>query len=40
MDSIAAGEYFHLLLMRDARDTVNDLMAADAEIVFIEIQET
>ncbi len=40
MDSIAAGEYFHLLLMRDARDTVNDLMAADGEIVFLEIRET
>lgn len=40
MDSIAAGEYFHLLLMRDAQDGTNDDMAADASLVFIEIRET
>ncbi len=40
MDSIAAGELFYLLLMRDAQDSTNDDMAGDAEIVFIEIQET
>ena len=40
MDSVAAGEYFHLLIMRDAQDSTNDDMAADAELVFIEIKET
>lgn len=40
MDSIAAGELFFLLLMRDAQDGTNDDMAADAEFVFIEIKET
>lgn len=40
MDSLAAGEYGQLLLMRDAQDTTNDDMAADASLVFIEIQET
>ena len=40
MDSIAAGELFYLLLMRDAQDTTNDDMAGDAEFVFMEIQET
>ena len=39
MDSILAGEYFHLLIMRDAQAT-SDNMAADAELVFIEIRET
>ncbi len=40
MDSIAAGELFYLLVMRDAQDATNDDMAGDAELVFIEIQET
>lgn len=40
MDSIAVGEHFHLLLMRDAQDGTNDDMAADAELVFIEIKES
>ena len=40
MDSILAGEYFHLLIMRDAQDGTNDDMAADAELVFIEIRES
>ncbi len=40
MDSIAAGEMFYLLLMRDAQDSTNDDMAGDAEFVFMEIQET
>lgn len=40
MDNIAAGEYFRLLLMRDAQDTTNDDMAGDAEFVFMEIRET
>ena len=39
MYSVLAGEYFHLLLMRDAQITA-DNMAADAELVFIEIRET
>lgn len=40
MDSIAAGEMFFLLLMRDAQDTTNDDMAADAELQFIAVEET
>lgn len=40
MDSIAAGEMFYMLLMRDAQDSTNDDMAGDAEVVFAEIQET
>jgi hypothetical protein len=39
MDSIAAGEMFYMLLMRDAQDSTNDDMAGDAEFVFAEIQE-
>ncbi len=40
MDSIAAGELFFLLLMRDAQDGTADDMAADAELVFIKVAET
>ncbi len=40
MDSIAAGELFYLLLMRDAQDSTADDMAGDAEVVFIEVKET
>jgi hypothetical protein len=40
MDSVAAGEMFYMMLMRDAQDGTNDDMAGDAEIVTIEIQET
>lgn len=40
MDSIAKGEMFYILLMRDAQDGTNDDMAGDAEFVFMEIQET
>jgi hypothetical protein len=40
MDSIAAGEPFFLMIMRDAQDTTNDDMAGDAEKVFLEGQET
>ncbi len=40
MDSIAAGEFFRVLLMRDAQDGANDDMAGDAEFVGLEIKET
>jgi len=40
MDSVAAGELFYLLLMRDAQDATNDDMAGDAEVVFVELKET
>lgn len=40
MDSIAAGEPFDLLLMRDAQDGTNDDMAGDGEYQFLEIKET
>lgn len=39
-DSIAVGELFFVLVMRDAQDATNDDMAADAELQFIEIRET
>jgi hypothetical protein len=40
IDSVAAGEYFQLLLFRDARDGGNDDMNADARVVFLGISET
>lgn len=40
MDSIAAGEMFYMLLMRDAQDSANDDMAGDAEFLVAEIRET
>lgn len=40
MDSVAVGENFYLMLMRDAQDTTNDDMAGDAELVSIELRET
>jgi hypothetical protein len=40
MDSLAAGELFYLMIMRNAQDTTNDDMAADASIVFAELRET
>lgn len=39
MDSVAAGEMFFLMIMRDAQDSTNDDMAGDGEWVFGEIQE-
>jgi hypothetical protein len=39
MDSVAAGEVFFLIIMRDAQDGTNDDMAGDAEVVFLEGQE-
>lgn len=40
MDNVAAGEWFYLLLMRDAQDSTNDDMAGDAELVGIAGKET
>lgn len=40
MDSVAAGELFFFLLMRDAQDTSNDDMGGDAELLTVEIRET
>ena len=40
MDSLAAGEPFFLMLMRDGQDTTNDDMANDAEMLSGEIKET
>jgi hypothetical protein len=40
MDSIAVGETFYMMIMRDAQDSTNDDMAGDAELVFAEIKET
>lgn len=39
MDSVAAGEYFRMRLMRDA-DSGSDTMSGDAELLFLEIKET
>ena len=40
MDSVAAGEPFFFMLMRDAQDSTNDDMAGDAELLAGEIKET
>ena len=39
MDSIAAGERFYLLVMRDAQDGTNDDMVGDASLTAIKIEE-
>ena len=39
MDSVAAGEYFRMNVNRDANNVADDVVG-DAELVFIEIQET
>lgn len=40
MDSVAAGEWFYFLLMRDAQDSTADDMAGDANFIGAEIKET
>ena len=40
MDSIAKGEWFYGVLMRDAQDATNDDMSGDAEFQGMEIRET
>ena len=41
MDSVAAGEYFRMLVKRDADGTTStDDMTGDMELVFVEIKET
>lgn len=40
MDSIAAGEFFFLMLMRDAQDGTNDDMVGDASVMGLELKET
>ena len=40
MDSVAAGEPFFFMLMRDAQDGTNDDMSGDAEFLAGEIKET
>ncbi len=40
MDSLAAGEFFQLLIMRDAQDSTNDDMSGDASLVYVDIKET
>lgn len=39
MDSVTAGEYYRMIVTRDANNG-SDTMAGDAELVFVEIQET
>lgn len=41
MDSVAAGEYFRMIVTRDANGTTStDNMTGDMELVFVEIKET
>ncbi len=41
MDNIAAGEYFRMIVTRDADGTTStDSMTGDMELVFVEIKET
>jgi hypothetical protein len=41
MDSVAAGEYFRMIVTRDADGTTStDNMTGDMELVFVEIKET
>ena len=41
MDSVAAGEYFRMIVTRDADGTTStDNLSGDMELVFIEIKET
>ncbi len=41
MDSVAAGEYFRMSLMRDGDGTTStDSLVGDMELVFVEIRET
>ncbi len=40
MDSVAVGELFYLLLMRDGQDSTADDMTGDAQVVFAELKET
>jgi hypothetical protein len=40
MDSVAAGEWFYLIVMRDAQDATNDDASGDAQLVGLEIKET
>lgn len=39
MDSVAAGEYFRMIVTRDA-DHADDDLTGDCELVFVEIRET
>ena len=41
MDSVAAGEYFRMIVTRDANGTTStDDLSGDMELVFVEIKET
>lgn len=41
MDSVAAGEYFRMIVTRDANGTTStDNLVGDMELVFVEIKET
>ena len=41
MDSVAAGEYFRMIVTRDANGTTStDDLVGDMELVFVEIRET
>lgn len=40
MDSVAAGEYFRMIITRDADHATDDDLTGDAEVVFVEVRET
>lgn len=40
MDSVAAGEYFRLLITRDSADAADTMNSNDAELISVEIRET
>jgi len=40
MDNLVAGEFFQLLLFRDAQDSVNDDLVGDTSLVHVQISET
>ena len=40
IDNLLKGEKYHLLIMRDGQDGVNDDMAGDAELLGVELKET
>ena len=40
MDSVAAGEYFRMLVTRDGADAADTMNSNDAELISIEIRET
>ncbi len=38
VDALAAGDFFRIKIYRDASDTTNDTLAADAELIAVDIR--